>query len=217
MKHEDVRTSTTATFGVRPERTTVMSDDEGMESFSMNDRDMQNAINPGQRKRMSKNQQIYGMWAEDSDDESDRRRQFGGSSRGGGGAAKNYSAPVAFVSGGVKIGSKEIPAEHTANSDDDDDRPTTSDAQINAHQEDNDDEPIELRPSKLRTKEKKNRPFASAANAKTFDTSAFAGLRAPGGIGAYDKSGFVCSAEKYGNHYCFAEWANGKSTRKASV
>ncbi len=40
------------------------------------------------------------MWADDSDDE---RPGFGG---GSGKSSKQYSAPIGFVSGGVKVGDK---------------------------------------------------------------------------------------------------------------
>ncbi len=43
---------------------------------------------------------IVGMWADDDSDE--ERRGFGS----GGGKNKDYSAPVDFVSGGIKVGDK---------------------------------------------------------------------------------------------------------------
>ena len=41
-----------------------------------------------------------GIWAEDSDEE--QRPSFGGGGRG----SKDYTAPVNFISGGVKVGDK---------------------------------------------------------------------------------------------------------------
>ena len=45
---------------------------------------------------------LAGIWAEDSDEE--ERPSFGGF--GGGRGSKNYTAPVSFISGGIKVGDK---------------------------------------------------------------------------------------------------------------
>ena len=44
-----------------------------------------------------------GIWADDSDEEQ-QRPGFGGF--GGGKGSKDYTAPVSFISGGVKVGDK---------------------------------------------------------------------------------------------------------------
>uniref|UniRef100_A0A914X3D0 G-patch domain-containing protein n=1 Tax=Plectus sambesii TaxID=2011161 RepID=A0A914X3D0_9BILA len=107
-----------------------MGDEDGMESFEVNDFDLESAMNPGRRRRATKNQQIYGMWAdkEDSEEEEEAKPSFGRK-------RPNYAAPVNFVSGGVKQGSK---VEKEGEKDDDD------------------DEPIELRPQFDRKKTKKD-------------------------------------------------------------
>ncbi|TKR72889.1 hypothetical protein L596_020275 [Steinernema carpocapsae] len=71
-----------------------MSDEEGNESFSINDRDLFYALNPHKRKRMSKEQQIYGVWAdrEEEEDATDERPSFSS-------AAKTM---MNFVSGGTQ-------------------------------------------------------------------------------------------------------------------
>lgn len=94
-------------------------EDEGMESFDISDRDLEFALNPGARRGLSKNQQLYGIWAdrEDSDDE-DTHVGFG--SAGTKKRSKNYSAPVTFVSGGVKRGNK---IEEEDKNEQDDDEP----------------------------------------------------------------------------------------------
>ena len=43
---------------------------------------------------------LAGIWADDSDEE--ERPSFGGSGKG----SKNYTAPVSFISGGIKVGDK---------------------------------------------------------------------------------------------------------------
>uniref|UniRef100_A0A2K6VEC1 G-patch domain-containing protein n=1 Tax=Onchocerca volvulus TaxID=6282 RepID=A0A2K6VEC1_ONCVO len=93
-----------------------VEEDDGMESFDINERDLEYALNPGYRRGLSKNQQLYGIWAdrEESDSE-DTHAGFG--SKGSKKQSKNYSAPVTFVSGGIKHGNK-IEKE---NKDDDDD------------------------------------------------------------------------------------------------
>ncbi|KHN87809.1 Septin and tuftelin-interacting protein 1 -like protein [Toxocara canis] len=81
-------------------------EEEDMERFEISDRDIEFAINPGARRGLSKSQQLYGIWGdrEESEDEEDMRAGFGSSSSRK--RAKNYSAPVAFVSGGVKQGNR---------------------------------------------------------------------------------------------------------------
>ncbi|VDN06589.1 unnamed protein product, partial [Thelazia callipaeda] len=82
-----------------------MEEDDGMESFSISERDLECAFNPEKRRRLSKNKQLYGIWAEhEESDEDNERAGFG--SAGSKKYNKNYSAPVAFVSGGVKYGNK---------------------------------------------------------------------------------------------------------------
>uniref|UniRef100_A0A0N5AM51 G-patch domain-containing protein n=1 Tax=Syphacia muris TaxID=451379 RepID=A0A0N5AM51_9BILA len=78
-----------------------IEEDEGMESFEIDDRDIEYALNPGARRGFSKNQQLYGIWADKEDsDEEDAHAGFG--SFGTRKKNKNYSAPVNFVSGGIK-------------------------------------------------------------------------------------------------------------------
>ncbi|CAG9854049.1 unnamed protein product [Phyllotreta striolata] len=78
-----------------------MSDDE-MERFEITDYDLENEFNPNRpRKKFSKQHQIYGIWADDSDNEDEKstasKRQ-----------PKNYSAPIGFVAGGVhQVGKKK--------------------------------------------------------------------------------------------------------------
>ncbi|XP_028680560.1 tuftelin-interacting protein 11 [Erpetoichthys calabaricus] len=70
-------------------------DDVEVESFEITDWDLQNEFNPNrQRYRQTKEDSIYGMWAQhDSDEE---RPSFGGK------RSKDYSAPVNFISAGIR-------------------------------------------------------------------------------------------------------------------
>ncbi|XP_037032370.1 septin-interacting protein 1 isoform X2 [Bradysia coprophila] len=102
------------------------------ESFEINDYDLENEFNPNRpRAKLSKNQQIYGIWADDSDNEvpdekpsRSRRRGKGrnvdnngpsGKARPGG---ANYSEPVSFVSGGIQQSGKKKDAKPDENSAD---------------------------------------------------------------------------------------------------
>ncbi|CAH1395223.1 unnamed protein product [Nezara viridula] len=109
-----------------------MSDNE-YEAFEITDYDLENEFNINRPRRISKNQQIYGIWArdEDSDNEGDRP-SFKGSRK-----PKNYTAPIGFVAGGVQqAGKKE---EKKEDDDDDDNDP---DAKIHLHgSSSSDDEP----------------------------------------------------------------------------
>ncbi|OQV25291.1 Tuftelin-interacting protein 11 [Hypsibius exemplaris] len=79
-----------------------------VERFEVTDDDYRDALDPTSRKRrkFTKDDAIYGMWADGDSDED--KPSFGG---GGGGGKKNrgadYSAPLSFVSGGVKEGSEK--------------------------------------------------------------------------------------------------------------
>ncbi|KAK6103807.1 GC-rich sequence DNA-binding factor-like family protein [Brugia pahangi] len=94
-----------------------IEEDDGVERFEINERDLEYALNPGHRRGLSKNQQLYGIWAdhEESDNE-DIHAGFG--SKGSKKQSKNYSAPVTFVSGGIKHGNT---IERENKNDDNDD------------------------------------------------------------------------------------------------
>ncbi|XP_003366553.1 tuftelin-interacting protein 11, partial [Trichinella spiralis] len=77
--------------------------DDEFESFEINENDLDSAFNPFKRRYISKNQQIYGVWADLSDsdrDEDDYDRPSTSRKR------KDYMKEVKFVSGGVKKGEK---------------------------------------------------------------------------------------------------------------
>ncbi|KAM8716623.1 hypothetical protein ACLKA7_003495 [Drosophila subpalustris] len=88
-----------------------MSDQE-YERFEITDYDLDNEFNINRpRRRHTKHQQIYGIWADDSDNESEGessgrrgRRGLGGGSAG---KSKDYTAPVNFVAGGVQQAGKK--------------------------------------------------------------------------------------------------------------
>ncbi|KAJ8667917.1 hypothetical protein QAD02_009580 [Eretmocerus hayati] len=73
--------------------------DEEMESFNITDYDLDNEFNPNRpRRRQTREQQMLGVWADDSEEE-EARPSFSK-------APKNYSAPVSFVKGGVQQAGK---------------------------------------------------------------------------------------------------------------
>jgi tuftelin-interacting protein 11 len=72
-----------------------------VESFEITDQDLLDEFNPERRTfRQSKNRATYGVWAEDSDE--DERPGFGKKDK----ARNNFTAPIGFVSGGIKVGDK---------------------------------------------------------------------------------------------------------------
>lgn len=107
-----------------------MSDEE-YEKFEINDYDLENEFNPFRgRRRPTKNQQIYGIWADDdSDNETERsgRRNRAGTS-GSKKQSKDYTAPIGFVAGGVQQSGKkdEKKQEETKELDADDAGDNTS-------------------------------------------------------------------------------------------
>lgn len=117
-----------------------MSDEE-YERFEISDYDLEAGFNPlgKNRRRPTKNQQIYGIWADEgSDEETERpsRRGFGAKQ------SKDYTAPVDFVAGGVQQAGKkdekqkddkkesddEEPGDNTSSESESEERPTMSGA-----------------------------------------------------------------------------------------
>ncbi|XP_054852639.1 tuftelin-interacting protein 11 [Eublepharis macularius] len=102
-----------------------------LERFEITDWDLQNEFNPHrQRHWQTKEEATYGVWAErDSDDE---RPSFGGK------RSKDYSAPVNFISAGLK---KTAPDELEEDDSDEDEKPAKPQEEA----------PKEFVPKKLKT------------------------------------------------------------------
>ncbi|XP_063992743.1 tuftelin-interacting protein 11 [Diachasmimorpha longicaudata] len=95
-----------------------MSDDE-VERFEITDYDLDNEFNINRpRRKLTKQQQMLGVWADDSDEEAPPGPLVGGF-KGASKAPKNYTAPVSFVAGGIQQSGK--PKEENKDDDDDDD------------------------------------------------------------------------------------------------
>ena len=78
-----------------------MGDDEEVMGFHITDQDVEESMRPGfKRRKMSKNQAIYGMWADNSDSEEETAHVSGSGRR-------DFSAPVNFVSAGVQNQKKD--------------------------------------------------------------------------------------------------------------
>ncbi|VVC96890.1 unnamed protein product, partial [Leptidea sinapis] len=78
-----------------------MSDDEVMR-FEITDYDLDNEFNPNRNRKAKKEQQIYGVWAKDSD-EDDNEDNIRKRTR----KQKDYSAPIGFIAGGVQQAGKK--------------------------------------------------------------------------------------------------------------
>ncbi|VEN36157.1 unnamed protein product [Callosobruchus maculatus] len=92
-----------------------MSDDE-MEKFEITDYDLENEFNINRpRKKLSKHHQIYGIWADDSDNEDNGQGKFKNKK------PKNYTAPIGFVAGGIQQAGKDKEPKVEKNESDDDD------------------------------------------------------------------------------------------------
>ncbi|XP_026462739.1 septin-interacting protein 1-like [Ctenocephalides felis] len=78
-------------------------DEDEVERFEITDYDLENEFYPRSRRRPTKNQQIYGIWAaddsEDDEPKSGRKRP------------KDYSAPVNFIAGGIQQSGKKEKVE----------------------------------------------------------------------------------------------------------
>ncbi|KAF7991676.1 hypothetical protein HCN44_010477 [Aphidius gifuensis] len=96
-----------------------MSDDE-VEGFEITDWDLDNEFNPNRvRRRMTKEQQMIGVFADDSDEERAPKPAFKRFEKKG---PKGYQGPVRFVSAGIQqAGKKKEEAKKDDNQNDDDD------------------------------------------------------------------------------------------------
>ncbi|XP_030274210.1 tuftelin-interacting protein 11 [Sparus aurata] len=94
-------------------------EEEGVEieSFEVTEWDLANEFNPDRRRhRQTKDQATYGIWA-DRDSDEDERPSFGGKK------TKDYTAPVNFVSGGLRKSAaeeKQLKGEGVSDDSDDD-------------------------------------------------------------------------------------------------
>ncbi|XP_055905501.1 septin-interacting protein 1 isoform X2 [Eupeodes corollae] len=78
-----------------------MSDNE-YEAFEITDYDLANEFNPNRpRRKLTKNQQIYGIWA-DSDSDADSDVEMSARRRRRGASKSRSSGPVNFVTGGIQ-------------------------------------------------------------------------------------------------------------------
>ncbi|KAG9354558.1 hypothetical protein JZ751_001271 [Albula glossodonta] len=139
---------------------TSEQDNDGveMESFEVTDWDLANEFNPDRRRhRQTKEEATYGIWAEhDSDDE---RPSFGGK------RTKDYTAPVNFVSAGLR----KTAAEEREQQRGSDDSETEGDAPPPP--------PRETAPKKLKT----------GGNFKSSQKTFAGGIRAGQDLGNWEK------------------------------
>ncbi|XP_020609347.1 tuftelin-interacting protein 11-like [Orbicella faveolata] len=83
-----------------------MDDDVEVEDFEITDYDLMQGFGLGfRKKRMTKEEAIYGMWAEKDSDDDERSSGFSGKRK------KDYSKPLNFVSGGIVQKGKDKNAE----------------------------------------------------------------------------------------------------------
>ncbi|XP_035773705.1 septin-interacting protein 1-like [Anopheles albimanus] len=101
-------------------------DDDEYERFEITDYDLANEFNPNRGRRATKNQQIYGIWASDSENEyenegSSSGRRGGGRGRMAGKAPKDYTAPIGFIAGGIQQSGKKQESKKEQKEDSEDD------------------------------------------------------------------------------------------------
>ncbi|XP_020328610.1 tuftelin-interacting protein 11 [Oncorhynchus kisutch] len=145
-------------------------EDEGVEveKFEVTEWDLANEFNPERRRhRQTKEEAVYGIWAErgDSDDE---RPSFGGK------RSKDYSAPVSFVSAGLRKSAAEEKQQQQQidGGSDDSDNDNSPPAQP---------PPRDTAPKKLQT------GGHFRGNSQSQRTGFAAGIRAGGDLGTWEK------------------------------
>ncbi|CAH8482010.1 unnamed protein product, partial [Heterobilharzia americana] len=78
-----------------------------MESFGISDADYAHMMDPlQQRRKQTKKQTIYGVFASDDSDSETELSGFGRRDAGSKRKGANYSTPITFVSGGLKLGAE---------------------------------------------------------------------------------------------------------------
>ncbi|XP_066146544.1 septin-interacting protein 1 [Euwallacea fornicatus] len=101
--------------------------EDEMEKFEITDFDLENEFNINRPKYgLSKHQQIYGIWADDSEEEEEKKQK---AFKAGKAPPKNYSAPIGFVTGGVQQAGKKVKPDgelKTEKEASDEDQPGTS-------------------------------------------------------------------------------------------
>ncbi|KAJ6647494.1 Septin-interacting protein 1 [Pseudolycoriella hygida] len=133
------------------------------ESFEINDYDLENEFNPNRpRTNLSKNQQIYGIWADDSDndvpEEKSSRRRGKGRNANSGGPSKikhgnaNYSEPVNFVSGGIQQSGKKKSDREGKKSEDEDEESQSPKLPVDTSSESEEERPTMSSMAGFRTK-----------------------------------------------------------------
>ncbi|THD24298.1 Tuftelin-interacting protein 11 [Fasciola hepatica] len=108
-----------------------------MERFGVSDADYEYMMDPlARRHKQSRKQRIYGVFASDDSGSDEERSGFGGRDKRKG---ANYSAPITFVSGGVKVDGKDADrktgsaeADDVPISDEEDDRQLARDSDSNS-------------------------------------------------------------------------------------
>lgn len=139
---------------------------DGFEAFEINEFDIEHAFNPlgGKRKRFTKHQQTYGIWADEEEESGSDKDDFSGFKKGKKStkSTKDYTTPVSFISGGVKEGDK---ISKTASDD--------------VLEDDDDDEPIQIIKSSLKTR-KTYQQQKSTKGKMTIKNEMLAGFRGPG-------------------------------------
>ncbi|KAF6767750.1 hypothetical protein AHF37_07960 [Paragonimus kellicotti] len=114
-----------------------------MERFGISDADYEYMMDPTRRRfKQSRKQTIYGIFASDDSASEDEKSGFGGRDASLKRKGANYSAPITFVSGGVKVGGKDEDEKMDTSvndvqiSDEEDDQQLTS-----RHDSDSDSQP----------------------------------------------------------------------------
>ncbi|XP_052865681.1 septin-interacting protein 1 [Anopheles cruzii] len=105
-----------------------MENDE-YERFEITDYDLANEFNPNRgRRRPTKNQQIYGIWADDSENEyGDDDTSAGVGRKRTSKKPKDYTAPIGFIAGGIQQSGKKPEAKKQQHTGEDEDGEEESD------------------------------------------------------------------------------------------
>ncbi|KAF8563477.1 hypothetical protein P879_06343 [Paragonimus westermani] len=155
-----------------------------MERFGISDADYEYMMDPTRRRfKQSRKQTIYGVFASDDSASEDEKSGFGGRDTSLKRKGANYSAPITFVSGGVKVGGKNEDEKMDTSVNDVHISDEEDDQQLASRRDSDSDSSVE----KQRFSKPRRQPSLSVGAGRRAAVAAAASKSNTGGFGAWER------------------------------
>ncbi|KAA3681838.1 tuftelin-interacting protein 11 [Paragonimus westermani] len=155
-----------------------------MERFGISDADYEYMMDPTRRRfKQSRKQTIYGVFASDDSASEDEKSGFGGRDTSLKRKGANYSAPITFVSGGVKVGGKDEDEKMDTSVNDVQISDEEDDQHLASHRDSDSDSSVE----KQRFSKPRRQPSLSVGAGRRAAVAAAASKSNTGGFGAWER------------------------------